>query len=98
MPSSQRPIQSLDELRDYVNDILCDHNQLEPGAFRMTQRMLVRCGKPCGMYFCLHGPRAVQFTAIWDSKRNTVLFYSSTGERFRKTQLVGAPTLQLAAA
>jgi hypothetical protein len=91
-------IQTLDELRDYVNTTLCKHNQLEVGAFRLTERILVRCDQPCGIYFCLHGPRAVKFSAIWETQGNTVLFYGSTGERFHKVQLVQAPTLETAAA
>jgi hypothetical protein len=47
----------------------------------------VRAGRPCGVYFCLHGPRSVKFSAIWDAENNYVLFYGSTGERFHKTRL-----------
>jgi hypothetical protein len=54
----------------------------------MTERLLLRGDKPCGMLFCLHGPRAVKFTAVWETERNTVLFYGSTGERLNKIQLV----------
>lgn len=64
----------------------------------MTERILLRGGKPCGIYFCLHGPRAVKFSAIWETDGNTVLFYGSSGERFQKTQLRTAATLELAAA
>ncbi len=98
MLTSERQIQSLDDLRSYVNETLCDFDQLEPDAFRMTERVLVRAGKPCGLYFCLHGPRSVKFSAIWETERNRVLFYDSSGERFRKTQLVAAGALELVAA
>jgi len=50
------------------------------------------------MYFCLHGPRAVKFTAIWETDRNQILFYGSTGERFLKMQLLVSPCLDRAAA
>jgi hypothetical protein len=33
----------------------------------------------------------VKLTAIWETDRNTILFYSSSGERVGKTQLVQAP-------
>ncbi len=59
----------------------------------MTERILVRGGKPCGIYFCLHGPRSVQVTAIWETDRNTVLFYNCSGERFHKALLVQSPCL-----
>jgi hypothetical protein len=32
-------------------------------------------------------------TAIWETDRNTVLFYGSAGERVFKTQLLQAPQL-----
>jgi hypothetical protein len=32
-------------------------------------------------------------TAIWETDGNTILFYGSRGERFRKTQLVAAPRI-----
>ncbi|HVX63595.1 MAG TPA: hypothetical protein VHC19_23435 [Pirellulales bacterium] len=98
MLTSERQIQSLDDLRRYVNETLCEFDNLEVGAFRMTERILLRGGKPCGLYFCLHGPRAVKFSAIWETQRNMVLFYGSSGERFQKTQLVAAPALEFAAA
>ncbi len=77
----------------YVQETICKNNELEVNAFSMTERILVRGGKPCGLYFCLHGPRAVKFTAIWETDRNTVLFYSATGQRVQKSQLTHAPSL-----
>jgi hypothetical protein len=91
-------IADIDDLREYVNATICQHYQLQTGAFRMTQRVLLRGDKPCGIYFCLHGPRATKFTAIWETDRNQVLFYGSRGERFLKTQLAEGPRLECAAA
>lgn len=86
-------LQTLDELRQYVNQILCDQHQLQIGAFQLTERVLLRGRKPCGIFFCLHGPRAVKFTAIWETDRNRILFYGSGGERFRGIQLTAGPRL-----
>lgn len=91
-------LESVEDLRDYVNTTICSYYQLQSGAFRMSERVLVRGEKPCGIYFCLHGPRATKFTAIWETDRNQVLFYGSRGERFLKTQLLEAPLLDTAAA
>ncbi len=88
-------IYSLEDLRDYVTATLCEHHQLQMDAFEMTQRILRRGGKPCGIYFCLHGPRALKFSAIWETDRNRILFYGPTGERFQRTQLLEAPSLDL---
>lgn len=98
MSTGEQQLESLDDLRTYVQRILCEFDQLEASAFRMTEQILLRNGKPCGLYFCLHGPRAVRFSAIWETQDNTVLFYDSSGERFQKTRLVAAPVLELAAA
>ena len=98
MHSRLTQLSNLDALRDFVNETLCEHYELKLDAFEMTERVLRRGGRPCGMYFCLHGPRAVKFTAIWETDRNQILFYGSTGERFLKTQLLVAPRLDRVAA
>jgi hypothetical protein len=94
MVTSSRQFQTIEDLREYVNRILCHTNELEHDAFPMTQRLLLRGGAPCGVYFCLHGPRSVKFSAIWDGLCNAILFYGPTGERFQKTELIEAPPLE----
>ncbi len=86
----------MDDLRRFVNETLCLHNQLEVGAFHMSERLLMKRDQPCGVYFCLHGPRAVKISAIWDMFKNIVLFYSATGERFLTTKLIQSPPLAIA--
>ena len=96
MSADTLEIRDLDDLRNFVHLTLCEQNQLEKGAFDITERILVRGQRPCGIFFCLHGPRSVKLTAIWETQRNTILFYGSSGERILKTQLVPAPKLALA--
>jgi hypothetical protein len=91
-------IDCMDDLREYVNSTICEYYDLQSGAFPMTERILRRKDKPCGVYFCLHGPRATKFSAIWETDRNQILFYGSGGERFQKTQLIEAPQLDRVAA
>ncbi|MBN1395665.1 MAG: hypothetical protein JW959_11625 [Pirellulales bacterium] len=91
-------IESVHDLRDYVNTTICTRYQLQKGVFSLTERVLLRGGKPCGIYFCLHGPRATKFTAIWETDHNQVLFYGCHGERFLKTQLLKRPIRESAAA
>lgn len=86
--------QTIDELREFVTEILCQNDQLEIGAFPVTQRLLVRRNQPCGIYFCLHGPRQHQAYAIWEAESNSVLFYGADGQRFHKTRLTAGPPLQ----
>ena len=94
MATRFQQIHSLADLREYVNRTLCNQYQLRIDAFQLTERILRRRNRPCGLMFCLHGPRSVKFTAIWETESNRVLFYGSTGERFQKTHLVEAPRLQ----
>lgn len=91
-------IENISDLREYINITICNHFQLQAGAFLLTERVLVRGDRPCGIYFCLHGPRATKFTAIWETDRNQILFYGSRGERFLKTQLHETPMLDSIAA
>jgi hypothetical protein len=97
MLTTMERLNNLETLRTYVNKILCQHDELELDAFRMTERLLVRSGKPCGIFFCLHGPRSVKVTAIWETERNTILFYSSTGARFHRTRLTHSLALSASA-
>ncbi len=90
-------LETLEDLRDYVNETICEHEHLEVGAFEMTERILVRSGTPCGVFFCIHGPRQVKFTAIWETDNNTIIFYGSTGERILRTRLTDSPALRAAA-
>lgn len=90
-------INNLSDLRTYVHQTICEQNELEQSVFPMTERILVRAGKPCGVFFCVHGPRSVKLTAIWEIERNSILFYGSSGQRLLKTMLVTAPQLEYAA-
>lgn len=93
MTENPSPINNLNDLRDFVYETLCSQNELEAGAFGMSERILVRRGKPCGLYFCVHGPRSVKLTAIWETEGNSVLFYGSSGQRRGKAQLLSTGAL-----
>ncbi len=73
------------QLRSLVSGILAELGQLETDAFPLTERVVVNKGAACGIYFCLHGPRNVKLTAICDFKKRSIIYYSSTGERARRT-------------
>jgi hypothetical protein len=91
-------LDNLDELRSYVYVTLCESESLVHGAFPMSEQFLVRNGQACGMHFCLHGPRAVKLSAIWETRTSSILFYDSTGRKFQKTQLASGFSLACAAA
>lgn len=84
---------TLDHLRQFVRETLSQAEHLEAAAFPFTERMLLRRRLPCGMFFCLHGPRSVKLTAVWDALTNVLLFYNAAGERYLTTKLIQAPPL-----
>jgi len=93
MASPGCQFQTFEELSQYVNQTLCRKDQLKVGAFRLSARMLRRGRRPCGVYFCLHGPRQLKNIAIWETDQNSILFYCSSGERFGRIRLSAAPKL-----
>ena len=93
MPESSMNVQSMEELRRYVADTLSNLELLKSDQFQLSQRILHRDGKPCGIHFCLHGPRALRLSAIWETDQNSILFYGSCGRRLHRTKLVKSPQL-----
>ena len=72
---------SFDRFCRHVETKLCRIGQLEPGQFPMTRRPVLRGGQSCGVYFCVHGPRSVKITAVYDHKRKTTIYYGTDGVR-----------------
>jgi hypothetical protein len=93
MPTEVQRLDDLHAIRRYVTETLCNKDQLETDCFPLHERILVRGGMPCGVFFCLYGPRSLCLTAVWETDSNTILFYGSRGERFRKIQLVAPPSI-----
>ena len=81
------------ELKEYIHSTLCQLEQLELGAFPMTQQVLRRGEQLCGFLFSIHGPRSVVFNAILETDRNAVHFYNSSGERVQTIPLGLLPPL-----
>ncbi|MEM9826131.1 MAG: hypothetical protein AAF958_06055 [Planctomycetota bacterium] len=75
----------------FVEDIerrLCELGNLVTGQFPMTARQVLRGGRNVGMYFCIHGPRSVKLTAIYDQPNSQIIYYGSDGMR-RESVAVG---------
>jgi hypothetical protein len=87
-----------DDLRRHVRETLCRHDQLDPTNTPMNQALILRKGRPCGLFFQVQGPRLLKTYAVWAGEENRILFYDSTGMRFAETRLSDAPDpLKLAA-
>ena len=97
MVDRKTSIQNFEDIRQYVTETLSNIELLRPESSQLSLKLLTRSGQPCGVYFCLHGPRAVRLSAIWETDANTILFYGSRGERVQRTCLLAAPQLNVQA-
>jgi len=89
---------TLDELRRHVLVTLCRHDALDPNQTPLNESLVLRSGRPCGLFFQAQGPRLLKTYAVWAGEENRILFYDCTGERFAETRLSDAPDpLKLAA-
>ena len=93
MRQDSRRIETLEELRLYVADTLGRLEMLKSDQFELTQQVFYRAQQPCGVLFCLHGPRALRLSAIWETEQNRILFYGSCGRRMQSTMLERAPSI-----
>jgi hypothetical protein len=78
-------------LRDHVLRVLCAHDHLDPGQTPLHQSLIIRSGRPCGLFFQVQGPRRVRTYAVWAGEEDRILFYDSQGLRFAQTRLSEAP-------
>ena len=86
--ASDKTIKTFSDLRHFVYQTLCEHHELLANSFPTTESLLKRGGRDaCGVMFCLHGPRAVKITAIWEKDNNRILFYGPTGKRYCQIDL-----------
>lgn len=93
MPASRHSLATIHELRRYVAETLGKIESLELEQFPVTEELLIRSGRPCAIYFCLHGPRQVRLSTVWETEANRILFYGSCGRRVQLTQLDVSPSL-----
>jgi hypothetical protein len=84
---------TLDELRRHVLQTLCTHDCLDPTQTPLTETLIMRRGKPCGLFFHAQGPRMLKTHAVWAGEEDRILFYDSTGIRFGQVRLSEAPDL-----
>ena len=80
-------IETVEELRTFVQQTLCERHALDPQHFPIEVSTLTRAGRPCGMFFCQYGPRLMKSHAVWDADHAVVAFYDASGTRFHKVQL-----------
>ncbi|MFO0965278.1 MAG: hypothetical protein U0793_06790 [Gemmataceae bacterium] len=82
---------TVDELCKHVHETLCKNDCLDPAETPLQQSVILRKGKPCGIFFQVSGPRLLKAYAVWAGEENRVLFYNCKGERFGETRLSEGP-------
>jgi hypothetical protein len=85
---------TLEQLREHVRTVLCQHDQLDPEQTPLNQSAITRSGRPCGLFFQVQGPRRVKTYAVWAGEEGKILFYDSQGLRFAQTRLSEGPSLR----
>jgi hypothetical protein len=93
MTATVRALATLQELRKYVHETLCEHDALEPADSPLLQSLIKRSGRVCGLFFQVTGPRSVKLYAVWAGEEDRILFYDSTGLRYAETRLSEAPDI-----
>jgi hypothetical protein len=89
---------TFEDLRRYIRETLCTHDNLDPRLTPLHQALIKRSGRPCGLFFQVSGPRLLTTYAVWAGDEDRILFYDSTGLRFAEVRLSEAPDpLKLAA-
>ncbi len=93
MTAAVRAFATLEELRKYVHETLCERDVLEPAHSPLFQSLIKRSGRVCGLFFQVAGPRSVRLYAVWAGEEDRILFYDSTGQRFAETRLSDGPDI-----
>ena len=70
-----------EHLRKVIDQTLCEIGELESSQFPLSERPLTRGGNPCGVLFSVSGPRQITLTAVWDTMKDRLFLYDSTGSR-----------------
>jgi hypothetical protein len=94
MHTTVEDVHTLDELRQFIHKTLCAKENLLVHQFTMTEVRLTRGNMPCGLQFCLRGPRNVRLAAIWAVDQNMVYLYDARGTRYAKLRLTNRLALQ----
>ena len=74
--------------------MLCDKDALDPAQAPLFSTPLRRGGRTCGLVFHVEGPRLLRSSAVWSADADRIIFYDSTGVRFRDVRLSESPNAE----
>ena len=84
---------AVEDLAVFVHQVLCDKDALDPAQTPMFRTPLRKADRVCGLIFHVEGPRLLRTSAVWSADDDRVIFYDSTGTRFREVRLSEGPTV-----
>ena len=84
---------AVEELAAFVHHVLCTRDALDPNQAPLYRTPLRKAGRVCGLVFHVEGPRLLRTSAVWSADDDRVIFYDSTGQRFREVRLSESPVL-----
>jgi hypothetical protein len=93
MPSTILPLPTLESLRVYVRQTLCERDRLDPEETPFFAAEVRRRGRLCGYLFHIEGPRLLKNSALWTEDDHRIVFYDSAGNRFQEAILSDAPVM-----
>lgn len=82
---------AVEELAEFVHEVLCTKDSLDPAQAPLFHTPLRRGNRVCGVIFHVEGPRLLRTSAVWSSDENRIIFYDSSGLRFREVNLSESP-------
>ncbi|MFM8272052.1 MAG: hypothetical protein ACKODX_06915 [Gemmata sp.] len=82
------------ELAGFVHTQLCAKDALDPTQAPLFRTPLKRGGRACGLVFHVEGPRLLRTSAVWSADDGRVIFYDSSGLRFKEVTLSESPPLE----
>ena len=84
---------AVEQLAAFVHQVLCDRDALDPAQAPLFRTPLRKAGRVCGLVFHVEGPRLLRTSAVWSADDARIIFYDSSGLRFREVELSESPEI-----
>jgi hypothetical protein len=81
----------MEDLAAMVHRELCEKDSLDPIQTPLFRTPLRKGTRVCGIVFHVEGPRLLRTSAVWSADDDRVIFYDSSGLRFREVRLSESP-------
>ena len=82
---------AVEDLAGYIHEVLCAKDALDQTQAPLFRTPLRRGGRVCGVVFHVEGPRLLRTSAVWSCDDARIIFYDSSGLRFREVALSENP-------